>query len=80
MALPNSAQIRAARALLGWSQPKVSAMAGVAVNTLSRFESGRRPLTDRTLRDIERVFEENGISFARNGRTVVVSLLQAEEE
>lgn len=55
-------------------------MAGVAVNTLSRFESGRRPLTDRTLRDIERVFEENGISFARNGRTVVVSLLQAEEE
>ena len=34
------AQVRAARALIGWSQSKLAEMAGVAVSTINEFETG----------------------------------------
>ena len=34
----NASQIRAARALLGWSGSKLSAMSGVGVTTIRRYE------------------------------------------
>jgi transcriptional regulator with XRE-family HTH domain len=55
-------QCQAARALLGWSQAKLSALAGVASSALSRFENGGA--IDIALRlAIKRVFEAADIEF-----------------
>ena len=35
-----SAQVRAGRALIGWSQAKLAAAAGLPLSTLDEFESG----------------------------------------
>ncbi len=51
-----------ARAALGWGVRELAAKAGVAANTISRFENGSDALGE-TLRKIRRVFEEAGITF-----------------
>ena len=50
------------RAALGWGVRELAAKAGVAANTVSRFENGSDALGE-TLRKIRRVFEEAGITF-----------------
>jgi transcriptional regulator with XRE-family HTH domain len=37
-----AAQVRAARALVGWSQAKLAEAAGVPVSTINAFETGAR--------------------------------------
>lgn len=62
-----SAQIRAARAILGWSQDKLAAAVGVSRLTINRIERGRcLPLdeTDQHLRDL---FAAKGIRFESHG-------------
>ena len=51
-----------ARAALGWGVRELAAKAGVAANTVSRFENGSDALGE-TLRKIRRAFEEAGITF-----------------
>ena len=51
-----------ARAALGWGVRDLAAKAGIAGNTVSRFENGSDALGE-TLRKIRRVFEEAGITF-----------------
>lgn len=63
----SSAQCRAARALLGWSQSDLEAKAQVARKTLADFEAGKRRPYDRTLRDIREAFEAAGIDFVGVG-------------
>jgi transcriptional regulator with XRE-family HTH domain len=36
------AQVKAARLLLGWSQPKLAAETGVSAATIAKFEEGQR--------------------------------------
>lgn len=56
-------QCRGARALLEWTQDRLSEAAGVAKKTLADFEAGKRTPYDRTLADIRRALEAGGIEF-----------------
>jgi transcriptional regulator with XRE-family HTH domain len=60
-------QCRAARALLGWSQAELAERAGVAKQTLADFERGARSPYPRTLADIKKVLEAEGIEFMNGG-------------
>ena len=57
----------AARALLGLTQAEVAQRAAVAVKTIADFERGATVPQDRTLRDIQRAFEDAGIEFLFDG-------------
>jgi len=67
----NKELTRAARALLGLTQAEVAQHASVAVKTIADFERGATVPQDRTLRDIQRAFEEMGVEFLfEDGRAV----------
>ena len=64
----NSSQIRAARALLGWSGQELSAKSGVGVTTIRRYEleEGVPSANLRVLDKIKTTFESAGIEFTGN--------------
>ncbi len=53
-------QVRMARAALGWSVRDLASRAGLAANTVSRFENGSDAYGE-TLTKIQRAFEQAGI-------------------
>jgi transcriptional regulator with XRE-family HTH domain len=61
------AQIRAARALLNWTQSELAARAQVARKTVADYEGGRRKLQRRTLDDLGRALEDGGVIFQHDG-------------
>ncbi len=61
--IASSAQCRAARALLNWTQAVLAERAGVARKTVADFELGERVLHVRTRRDIMATLEAAGIEF-----------------
>lgn len=63
-----SAQCRAARALLNWSQPELAEHSGLTVNPIVAFEkdTGSRPAA-RTMRRMVQAFELAGVAFTANG-------------
>jgi transcriptional regulator with XRE-family HTH domain len=58
-------QIRAARALLGWTAKDLAEASGVSLPTIKRLETqiGLVNCTPRTLQDLKRAFEAAGIEF-----------------
>jgi len=60
-----SSQIRAARALLGWSQSKLARAAGVGLTTLQRIEQNEGVVKGNfsTILKIQNVLEQAGIQF-----------------
>ena len=60
-----SSQIRAARALLGWSQGKLARVAGIGLTTLQRIEQNEGVVKGNfsTVLKIQRAFEKAGILF-----------------
>ncbi len=56
-------QCRAARALIGISQEALSERAGVGIQTVIAFESGRRAPYVRTLDAIRAALESAGVEF-----------------
>ena len=60
-----TAQIRAARALLGWRQEELSKAAGVGAATIHRIEKGSGPVLGNvsTVLKIQEAFEQAGIQF-----------------
>jgi transcriptional regulator with XRE-family HTH domain len=66
-----SAQIRAARALLGWRQEDLSKASGVGTATIQRIEKSHRRITGyvSTLLRIQAAFEQAGIQFIDNDAT-----------
>ena len=69
-----------ARAALGWNAKELAQRVGVAGNTINRFENGSDTYGD-TLRKIQRVFEEAGITFIdENGGGVGVRLKKGDED
>ncbi|MFD9900264.1 multiprotein-bridging factor 1 family protein [Mesorhizobium sp. NPDC059025] len=61
-------QIRAARALLGWSQQKLADKAIVSVNALARLENGKVDSRISTLQSIESALIKAGIEFLSVGQ------------
>jgi transcriptional regulator with XRE-family HTH domain len=64
-----SGQIRAARALLDWSQLKLAEESGVSLATVRRIESDRGPdrSTGPNLDAIQRALENGGVTFIPMG-------------
>lgn len=64
----NSAQCRAGRALLNWSQQQLADAARVGVVTVRQFENGGSEPRNATLDVIRRALEAAGVIFvAENG-------------
>ena len=55
-------QVKMARAALEWGVRDLAAKAGVAANTVSRYENGADALGD-TLERIQRALEQAGVIF-----------------
>ena len=65
LSLTTGVQVRAARALLGWSVSKLAAEAGLSPNTVKRFEAEdqRLPSSDATISALRSVLEANNAIF-----------------
>ena len=57
------AQIRAARALLGWTQAELAAAAGIGVVAVKLFERGRSDPRSSTVAKIEQALDAAGVIF-----------------
>lgn len=64
-------QVRAARALLAWSQQDLAAAAGVGVSTVADFERGQRTPMSNNAQAIRKALEAKGLSFVSGGVTMV---------
>ena len=64
-----SAQCRAARALLKWSQEELAKRSGVGVATIRTFETDASSPYRRTLNTVQQTFEDAGIEFLSEGRS-----------
>ena len=70
-----SRQVRAARALLGWTQEALADRALVALTALKRLEANRPlPVRDETREAVRRALERGGITFVTTGRKMGVLL------
>lgn len=60
-------QLRAARALLEWSQDRLAEVSGVSVPTIKRLEPGDGPITGRydTIDKLRRALEAAGVIFVQ---------------
>jgi transcriptional regulator with XRE-family HTH domain len=58
-----SAQCRAARALIGWSQDQLASASKVAKATIANFEAGKREPYPRTRDDLKGALESMGIEL-----------------
>jgi transcriptional regulator with XRE-family HTH domain len=61
------AQVRAARALLNWSQEELAEAANVSLTTVRDFEGERRTTETGAMHDIRRVFDNEGVAFVSGG-------------
>jgi transcriptional regulator with XRE-family HTH domain len=61
-----SSQIRAARALLGWSQSRLAGAAGIGLATLQRIEQSDGDLRGNfsTILRVQKALEQAGIKFS----------------
>jgi DNA-binding XRE family transcriptional regulator len=59
-----AARVRAARAVLGWTQAELGAKAGITQRSINRVEHGDVDVRHSTALAIERVFRDAGISFS----------------
>jgi hypothetical protein len=68
--LTNGRQLRAARALLGWDQPKLAKSAKVAIGTVRRMESFEGSIQSHTgtLLRVQAALEKGGIEFLDDDR------------
>ena len=60
-------QVRSARGLLGWTQARLAQEAGVAVNSIRGFESGKTDMRSKTLARLERALQQGGVVFIEDG-------------
>ena len=70
-----SRQVRAARALLGWTQ---ELLADKALAALKRLESDRLSVRDATREAVRKALEAAGIVFLSSGRGEGVMLVRQE--
>jgi transcriptional regulator with XRE-family HTH domain len=65
----SGAQARMARAALRLPLPELAKKAGVAVNTIGRFEQGQGARME-TVRKLVAAYQAEGVEFAPDGETV----------
>lgn len=70
----NTAQVRAARALLDWTQVDLAAAAKISLPTVKRYEAGTRTPIPVIMAAIFRALEDAGVIFENDGRHVGVKL------
>jgi transcriptional regulator with XRE-family HTH domain len=68
LAMISSAQIRAARGLLKWTQAMLAHRAAISIVTLNMIESDRVDPRASTLRAIAAALEKAGVEFIGNER------------
>lgn len=75
-----SEQIRAARALLGWSARELAERAGLHITTVQRMETGQGPVSGniRSIRRIQEALEAAGTEFLDDNREPGVRLRLSE--
>ena len=77
----NSAQCRAARGLLAWSQQDLAREAGIGVVTVHQLEAGTSAPRNATVEVIKRAFEAAGVEFIdENGGGPGVRLRKSGKE
>jgi DNA-binding transcriptional regulator YiaG len=77
----SSAQCRAARGLLDWSQQELARNAGVGVVTVRQLEAGTHQPRRATLDVVRRCLESGGVEFiAENGGGAGVRLAQKQTQ
>ncbi|QDG77709.1 helix-turn-helix transcriptional regulator [Labrenzia sp. PHM005] len=64
----NAKQCRASRAWLSWSQDELAKRSLVSKRAIAGFELEKTVPHDRTLRDLQRAFEDAGIIFLMDGK------------
>lgn len=67
-------QLRAARALLDWTQQDLATNAGVATRTVRFFEAGSRQPYDQTISQLQDALEKAGIVFLESEAGIGVML------
>ncbi|MFT8327452.1 helix-turn-helix domain-containing protein [Gluconobacter oxydans] len=74
--------VRAARALLAWSQQDLAKAAGVATSTVADFERGQRTPVANNAQAIRQALEKEDITFLEGGAVVgpIVSTFAATEK
>jgi transcriptional regulator with XRE-family HTH domain len=72
------AQVRAARALIDWSQQQLAEVAEVGLSTVADFERGRRKPIRASLNAIRRTLEAAGVEFTNGGQPGVRLARKAE--
>ncbi|MFN4281587.1 MAG: helix-turn-helix domain-containing protein [Alphaproteobacteria bacterium] len=63
-------QIRAARALLAWSQQDLAKKAGVAASTVADFERGQRTPVPNNAEAMRKALESEGVHFLSGGAVI----------
>lgn len=56
-----AAQIRAARALIGWNQTELATAAGIAVSSVKNLEGGMTEPNPRTIVALRKAVEDAGV-------------------
>ena len=56
-------QVKAARALIGWSQARLAAESGLTKATIEKFEEGKQPPPTLDLSVIRRMLGDAGVEF-----------------
>jgi transcriptional regulator with XRE-family HTH domain len=56
-------QVKAARALLAWTQSELGGQTGVSASTIGHFEAGRRRAAVLSVSVIQRTLEVAGVEF-----------------
>ncbi|WP_454017712.1 helix-turn-helix domain-containing protein [Azospirillum sp. Marseille-Q6669] len=73
-------QIRAARALLGWTQETLADTALVALTALKRLESDRLDVRDTTRDAVRKALEDHGVIFLSSARGLGVMLVDQPDD
>ncbi len=77
-----AAQIRAARALLGWRQEDLSKASGVGTATIQRLEKSEASITGyaSTIMRIEAAFEKAGVLFITDDEIAGIGVRLAKKK
>ena len=69
----NGEQIRAGRALVGWSAADLADKAGISYPTIQRIDATRGPVSGRfeTIEAIRNALETAGVQFLASGQTAL---------